>query len=120
MFEKVNPRHPDKVADRIAGALVDLAYRFQENPRIAVEVLIGHGICHIIAETSTTIPLNIVALCKIPEASDCRITCVISTHTTSNIIELRYSGDRAGESTSPTGGNCAVSPNKSNEQPAPE
>lgn len=26
MFEKVNPAHPDKVADRIAGALVDLAY----------------------------------------------------------------------------------------------
>ena len=53
MFEKVNPAHPDKIADRIAGALVDLAYRQQENPRIAVEVMIGHGICHIVAETST-------------------------------------------------------------------
>ncbi len=52
MFEKVNPCHPDKVADRIAGALVDLAYKKDKNPRIAVEVLIGHGICHIIAETS--------------------------------------------------------------------
>jgi len=52
MYEKVNPRHPDKVADRIAGALVDLAYRTELNPRIAVEVLIGHGTCHIIAETS--------------------------------------------------------------------
>lgn len=52
MFEKVNPCHPDKVADRIAGALVDLAYKKTENPRIAVEVLIGHGVCHIIVETS--------------------------------------------------------------------
>lgn len=52
MFEKVNPKHPDKVADRIAGAIVDLAYASQENPRIAVEVLIGHGKCHIITETS--------------------------------------------------------------------
>ena len=52
MFEKVNPMHPDKVADRIAGAIVDLAYRFEENPKVAVEVLIGHGVCHIIAETS--------------------------------------------------------------------
>ena len=42
MFEKVNPGHPDKIADRIAGALVDLAYGKEENPRIAVEVLIGH------------------------------------------------------------------------------
>ena len=56
MFEKVNPCHPDKVADRIAGALVDLAYHESENPRIAVEVLIGHGVCHIIAETS--VPLD--------------------------------------------------------------
>ena len=52
MFEKVNPCHPDKVADRIAGALVDLAYKKVKNPRVAVEVLIGHGVCHIIAETS--------------------------------------------------------------------
>jgi len=52
MFEKVNPSHPDKQADRIAGALVDMAYAKTENPRIAVEVLLGHGVCHIIAETS--------------------------------------------------------------------
>ena len=52
MFEKVNPAHPDKIADRIAGALVDLAYKKEENPKIAIEVLIGHGACHIIAETS--------------------------------------------------------------------
>ena len=55
MFEKVNPCHPDKVADRIAGALVDLAYKKAKNPRIAVEVLIGHGVCHIIAETSVNL-----------------------------------------------------------------
>ena len=52
MIEKVNPCHPDKVADRIAGAIVDLAYATEDNPRIAVEVLIGHGVCHAIIETS--------------------------------------------------------------------
>lgn len=52
MIEKVNMAHPDKVADRIAGAIVDLAYEKEENPKVAVEVLIGHGKCHIIAETS--------------------------------------------------------------------
>lgn len=55
MIEKVNPSHPDKVADRIAGAIVDLAYKKQKNPKIAVEVLIGHGNCCIIAETSVHI-----------------------------------------------------------------
>lgn len=52
MIEKVNPCHPDKVADRIAGAIVDLAYYKQCTPKIAVEVLIGHGVCHIISESS--------------------------------------------------------------------
>jgi len=41
MYEKVNPCHPDKIADRIA-----------------VEVLIGHGKCHVIAETSTQLDVN--------------------------------------------------------------
>lgn len=58
MFDKVNPAHPDKVADRIAGAIVDLAYAKENDPKIAVEVLIGHGVCHIIAETSAHIPTD--------------------------------------------------------------
>lgn len=52
MFEKVNPCHPDKIADRIAGAFVDEAYRLQKQPKVAVEVLIGHGVCNIITESS--------------------------------------------------------------------
>lgn len=58
MFEKVNPCHPDKLADRIAGAIVDLAYKNDKNPRIAVEVLIGHGKCYVIAETSMKLDVN--------------------------------------------------------------
>ena len=44
--------HPDKIADRIAGAIVDLAYKANDNPKVAVEVLIGHGVCHVIIETT--------------------------------------------------------------------
>lgn len=58
MIEKVNPSHPDKVADRIAGAIVDLAYTKSENPKVAVEVLIGHGKCNIIIETSEEITIR--------------------------------------------------------------
>lgn len=61
MFEKVNPAHPDKIADRIAGAIVDLAYKEEKDPKIAVEVLIGHGKCHIIAESSVV--LNMLDVC---------------------------------------------------------
>lgn len=60
MFEKVNPSHPDKVADRIAGAIVDYAYKQSKRPRIAVEVLIGHGQAQIISETSVHIPTEVV------------------------------------------------------------
>ena len=62
MIEKVNPSHPDKVADRIAGAIVDLAYAAEENPKIAVEVLIGHGFCHAIIET--TAQMNETDICS--------------------------------------------------------
>lgn len=61
MIEKVNPSHPDKVADRIAGAIVDLAYKIQDNPKIAVEVLIGHGYGHVVIETSAEMKKEDVA-----------------------------------------------------------
>ena len=61
MFEKVGKFHPDKLCDRIAGAIVDLAYKkandgkelcYDVHPKVAVEVLLGHGKCYIINETS--------------------------------------------------------------------
>lgn len=58
MFEKVSPAHPDKLADRLSGAIVDLAYERSEggflhgNPRIAVEVLAGHNRVDVQIETS--------------------------------------------------------------------
>lgn len=58
MIEKVNPSHPDKVADRIAGAIVDLAYKKEKDPKVAVEVLIGHGSCNIINETSVELDIE--------------------------------------------------------------
>ena len=55
MFEKVNPAHPDKIADRISGAIVDLCYTKSHDPKVACEVLIGHGECNIQVETSELI-----------------------------------------------------------------
>ena len=79
MIEKVNPKHPDKLADRTAGALVDYAYAQNENPRIAVEVLIGHGVCHVIAETSVHIPSNIV---------ESTVHRIAGEHILSNYVEV--------------------------------
>ena len=78
MIEKVNPSHPDKVADRIAGAIVDLAYKAEKNPKIAVEVLIGHGVCHAIIETTADINKNAVksAIKRIAGRVKCGIVIV--------------------------------------------
>lgn len=76
MIEKVNPCHPDKVADRIAGAIVDYAYSLNENPKIAVEVLIGHGQSFIIVETSEALEHR-----KISAISE-RISGITRTHVT--------------------------------------
>lgn len=78
MIEKVNPCHPDKVADRIAGAIVDLAYESEENPKIAVEVLIGHGVCHTIIETDTELNRKDIAQAVARIAGD--VACDISIH----------------------------------------
>ena len=77
MIEKVNPCHPDKVADRIAGAIVDLAYKNEENPKVAVEALIGHGICHVIIETSALLDKADIALAIDRIAGDVRTDIVI-------------------------------------------
>lgn len=72
MIEKVNPSHPDKVADRIAGAIVDLAYAAEPNPKIAVEVLIGHGQGHVIIETSAKLYKEDIAAAIYRIAGDIR------------------------------------------------
>ena len=77
MFEKVNPMHPDKISDRIAGAIVDLAYKEANNPRVAVEVLLGHGKCHIIIETSVSLDLIEISKAVHRIAGDVQVDCVI-------------------------------------------
>ncbi len=77
MIEKVNPSHPDKIADRIAGAIVDLAYKKNINPKIAVEVLIGHNECNVIIETNVNI-------------SNGEIDSIVKRITKSNSIKGNY------------------------------
>ena len=96
MIEKVNPSHPDKVADRIAGAIVDLAYAAEENPKIAVEVLIGHGFCHAIVETDAKLNIRDImdAISRI--AGDVQPDIVIvpqDTHLSENQAEQFRCGD---------------------------
>ena len=96
MIEKVNPSHPDKVADRIAGAIVDLAYKAEKNPKIAVEVLIGHGMCHAIIETTADINKNAVksAIKRIAGKVKCDIVVVPQDE---HLSENQKEGFRCGD-----------------------
>ena len=96
MFEKVNPSHPDKVADRIAGAIVDLAYTAQDDPKVAVEVLVGHGTCHVIIETSAPLDTATVEAAIHRIAGDVRADVVIvpqDTHLANNQKDTIRCGD---------------------------
>ena len=97
MIEKVNPSHPDKVADRIAGALVDLAYRKEENPKIAVEVLIGHGACYIVAESSCDFsPVEVCAIVKRIAGVDMK-TCFTRVPQDKHLSDNQQNGIRCGD-----------------------
>lgn len=96
MIEKVNPKHPDKVCDRIAGAIVDMAYQTEENPKVAVEVLLGHGICHVIIETTVDLSKNKIksAIKRIAGNVKCDILIVPQdTHLTKNQKDKIRCGD---------------------------
>ena len=96
MIEKVSPAHPDKIADRIAGAIVDLAYTKEDNPKIAVEVLIGHGVCHVIAETSEIFTVEEVDAIVKRIAGDIELDLVVvpqDVHLSKNQSEKLRCGD---------------------------
>lgn len=98
MIEKVNPSHPDKVADRIAGAIVDLGYKTQRNPKIAVEVLIGHGNCKIIIESSVKYNENDIydIVYRIAETEDIRVE-IISAKQDKHLAENQAEKVRCGD-----------------------
>ena len=91
MIEKVNPKHPDKIADRIAGAIVDLAYTKEENPKVAVEVLIGHNECNIITESS--VDFDYGEICAIVH----RIAGYVHLNLHQNLQDPHLAGNQADE-----------------------
>ena len=62
MYEKVNPAHPDKVADRIAGALVDLAYGLPSpgSPVTLPSIIRKYRRMHIYRKTRRTVSAAVI------------------------------------------------------------
>lgn len=96
MYEKVNPAHPDKLADRIAGALVDYAYTIEDAPAVALEVLLGHGRCWITGEASVVFPAEVLmhTVERIAGISDVEANIVKQD---AHLSDNRLSGARCGD-----------------------
>ena len=97
MFEKVNPCHPDKVADRIAGAIVDLCYTKSKNPKVACEVLIGHGECNIQVETSEQISAEDIEAIVERIAGDGIVTRALIVPQDAHLAANQQQGVRCGD-----------------------
>ena len=47
MIEKVGSKHPDKIADRIAGTIVDECYKRKVNAYVSVDAVVENEKCYI-------------------------------------------------------------------------
>lgn len=62
--EAITPKHPDKVCDRIADAILDRCLMQDPETRSAIEVMAGHGIVTITGELTTKAYVNMHDIAK--------------------------------------------------------
>jgi S-adenosylmethionine synthetase len=60
--EFVSPRHPDKICDFIADAILDAYLSSDRESRVAIEVLGGHGVVTVSGEVTSRSKVNIPAI----------------------------------------------------------
>jgi len=57
--EAVSKGHPDKICDQVSDAILDECLRQDEDSRVAVETMGGHGEVFVLGEVTTKAKLNI-------------------------------------------------------------
>ena len=75
--EFVSPRHPDKICDQIADAILDAYIEQDPNSRVAVEVLGGHGQVTICGEITSQAEVNLERLVTAKLPQNYKIDCLI-------------------------------------------
>lgn len=68
--EFVSPKHPDKLCDRIADAILDAYLILDPQARTAIEVMAGHGEVNILGEINSTVTVDIEPIVR-RLAGDC-------------------------------------------------
>ena len=62
--EFVSPKHPDKICDFIADSILDAYLKKDENSRVAIEVMGGHGHITISGEVTSLAQINMESIVK--------------------------------------------------------
>lgn len=62
--ESCSPKHPDKVCDVISDAILDECLKQDENSRVAIETMGGHGIITVTGELTTNAYVDVSKIVK--------------------------------------------------------
>lgn len=62
--ESVSPKHPDKLCDQISDAILDAYLAIDENARVAVEAIGGHGHVFVVGEVTAQKTVNIAPIAQ--------------------------------------------------------
>ena len=63
--EFVSPRHPDKICDQIADAILDVYLIKDKYSRTAIEVIGGHNLIVVLGEVKSSVNMNEIPIMKI-------------------------------------------------------
>ncbi|MDD5711053.1 MAG: methionine adenosyltransferase domain-containing protein [Candidatus Colwellbacteria bacterium] len=77
-YEFVSPKHPDKICDRIADAILDAYLKKDPDARVAVEVMGGHGKIKITGEITSSATVDLVSIAHKVSDSDYDVEVFVS------------------------------------------
>ncbi|MEX2054289.1 MAG: methionine adenosyltransferase domain-containing protein [Candidatus Colwellbacteria bacterium] len=95
-FEFVSPNHPDKICDILADSILDAYLEKDQDARVAVEVMGGHGRVAITGEITSKVQVDIEGLVKEKVGDGYRID-VFTSHQSSEIargVDTGGAGDQ--------------------------
>lgn len=94
--ESVSPKHPDKICDQISDSVLDAILSQDENARVAIETIGGHGQLTITGEVTTIAKVNYEEIAKkfVPINYDIRVNVVEQSPEIANGVDIGGAGDQ--------------------------
>ena len=94
--ESVSPMHPDKICDRISDAILDACLEQDQESRVAVETMGGHGIITITGELTTNAYIDIRSIVRdiVGDKYGVQVNIVKQSHEISRGVDVGGAGDQ--------------------------